>query len=91
MFSIRNNGAARDFKIDGKRYFMGRSVVKRTKDRDFAKAMNNQRHVVAQGLDNPDFMKIGELRHYAKGLGIEFERTDTAVKIRAKIHTADSQ
>ena len=88
MYTIRNNGAARDFRIAGKRYFMGRGGVKRTDDRDFAKAMNNQRHVVVKGLDSIDDMKIGELRNLAKSRGVELERYEKKVDIIAKIKAA---
>lgn len=88
MYIIRNNGAARDFKIGGRRYFMGKGVIKYTEDRDFAKAMNNQRHILVKGLDSIDDMKIGELRSHAKSLGVSLERTDKAVEIMEKIRAA---
>jgi len=91
MYAIRNNGVARDFMIQGRRYFMGRGVLKRTEDRDFAKAMINQRHVIVKGLDNIDDMKIGELRTRAKSLGLSLARGDKKVDIKAKILAVGSQ
>ena len=91
MYSVRNNGAARDFDLNGQRYFMGRGVVKRTDDRDFAKAMSNQLHVTVQGLDSIDDMKMGELRSHAKSCGVVLKRGDKKLDIIAKINAVESQ
>jgi len=90
MYIVENNGAARDFKIIGRRYFMGRGVIKHTEDRKFAEAMNAQRHVIVRGLDDIDSMAIGKLRHLAKERGVSLVRGDKAVDIKAKIRAATS-
>lgn len=91
MYIMINNGAARDFKINGRRYFMGRGKIKPTEDRELAKAMNQQRGVVVTIKDNLDkIVKIGELRSYAKKHAVSLERGDRAVDIRAKIRAAVS-
>lgn len=91
MYLIQNNGAARDFKFNGQRYFMGKGIRKRTDDRAYAMFMNNQRHTVVRGLEALEDMAIGALRHFAKSLDIKLVRGDKAQDIRAKIHDAESQ
>lgn len=91
MYIMRNNGAARDFKINGRRYFMGRGVIRPTEDRELAKAMNEQRGVIVKWKDNLDkIVKIGELRSYAKKHAVLLERGDKAANIRTKIRAAVS-
>ncbi len=90
MYIVQNNGAARDFYPNGQRYYMGRGNIKRTEDRKFAEAMNEERHVIVRGLDDLDNMKIGALRKHAKSLGVQLERADKAVDIRLKICAATS-
>ena len=51
MFIIENNGVSRKFSINGRPYFMRRGGIKRTDDREFAEAMNAQRHVIVRGLE----------------------------------------
>ena len=91
MYIIRNNGAARDFPINGRRYFMGRGNIKYTEDREFAKAMNGQRHVIVRIKDVLDkSMKINELRSIAKERGVSLERGDKADGIKAKLRAAEA-
>jgi len=87
---IQNNGATRMFDI-GRPYFMGRGNIKYTEDREFAKAMNGQRHVIVRVIDRLDkIVKIGQLRSKAKERGVSLERGDKAADIRAKIRAAAS-
>lgn len=88
MFIIENNGVSRKFNLDGRPYFMRRGGIKHTDDREFAEAMNDQRHVIVRGLDDIDNMKIGALRHYAKERGIQLVRGDKADDIKAMIRAA---
>ncbi len=91
MYIIRNNGAARDFNINGRRYFMGRGRIEYTEDREFAVAMNEQRHIVVTIKEDLDkIVKIGELRKRAKKLEVSLERGDKARDIREKIRAAIS-
>ncbi len=91
MYTVINNGAARDFRIGGLRYFLGRGERKRTDDRDFAEAMSEQRHVAVQGLDSIDDMTRDELKSYAKLREIPLARGDKKAEIQAKILAAGSQ
>ena len=91
MYIVRNNGAARDFRINGQRYFMGRGKIKPTEDREFAKAMSEQRGVIVRVKDNLDkVVKIGELRSLAKKRDVSLERGDKAADIRQKIRAVTS-
>ena len=91
MYIMINNGAARDVKINGRRYFMGRGKIKPTEDRELAKAMSEQRGIVVTVKDNLDkIVKIGELRSHAKKHAVSLERGDKAVDIRQKIRAVVS-